>query len=83
MTTCEKHKILTADGFEDALIGYGQQFDTPVAIYDSERCMSILELRDGMTEEEAREYFEFNVLGSYVGKSTPIFINTFIGENHA
>jgi hypothetical protein len=30
--------------------------------------------RDGMTEEEALEYFHFNVVGAYVGKFTPVFI---------
>ena len=26
-----------------------------------------------MTEEEAVEFFEFNIIGAYVGESTPIF----------
>jgi len=27
-----------------------------------------------MTHEEAMEYFDFNVVGSYVGEHTPAFI---------
>jgi len=27
-----------------------------------------------MTEEEALDYFEYNVIGSYMGDGTPIFI---------
>ena len=27
-----------------------------------------------MTEEEAIDYFDFNVVGSWVGEETPIFV---------
>jgi hypothetical protein len=30
--------------------------------------------RDGMTQEEAYEFLDFNVVGSYVGDLTPIFV---------
>jgi hypothetical protein len=30
--------------------------------------------RDGMTEEEAIEFFEFNVVGAYVGGGTPVYV---------
>jgi hypothetical protein len=30
--------------------------------------------RDKMTEEEAIEYMDFNVVGSYVGDATPLFV---------
>jgi len=30
--------------------------------------------RDGMSYEEAIEYFDFNVTGAYVGEHTPMFI---------
>ena len=28
-----------------------------------------------MNEEEAEEYFEFNILGSWMGEGTPIFVH--------
>jgi hypothetical protein len=31
-------------------------------------------MRDGMTWEEAEEYFEFNQMGAWVGDSTPCFL---------
>ena len=68
---------LLADGFEDALIGLGFRFHFPVAIYDLEKCLEVLIHRDGMTCDEAQEYFDVNVAGAYVGDSTPIFIHTF------
>lgn len=65
---------LYADGFEDAIIGVGRQFNTDVVIYDEDKCLEILVLRDQMTPEEAEEFFEFNVVGAYVGDRTPIFV---------
>ena len=66
---------LLADGFEDALIGLGFQFNTPIAVYDRAQCLHILMTRDGMTEEDAEEYFSFNVIGAYMGRRTPVFID--------
>ena len=70
-------EALFADGFEDALIGVGVIFNRSLATYDMRKCLDILVNRDGMTEEEAVEYFEFNVTGSYVGENTPIFVEVF------
>ena len=67
-------EALYADGFEDAIIGVGRQFNTEVVIYDEDKCLEILVLRDQMTPEEAEEFFEFNVVGAYVGDHTPIFV---------
>ena len=66
-------EALLADGFEDALIGVGQQFNKTLAVYDRQRCIEILMERDGMSDEEAVEYFEFNVTGAWVGGNPPIF----------
>ena len=67
-------EALYADGFEDAIIGVGRQFNTEIVIYDEDKCLEILVLRDQMTPEEAEEFFEFNVVGAYVGDHTPIFV---------
>ena len=83
-------EILLADGFEEAFIGLGGQFhDEPVAVYDREKCIKILAtefqrdailMHDYKEEtnfyEQAMEYFDYNVQGSYVGKRTPIFVTT-------
>lgn len=66
-------EILLADGFENAFLGVGQQFNTFFAIYDKRKCIDILSEEMGM--EEAEEYFDFNVVGAYVGKSTPVFVD--------
>ena len=66
---------LLADGFEDALIGVAERCSQPaLAVYDTARCLQILQRRDGMTVEEAAEYFSFNTLGAWAGEHTPLFL---------
>lgn len=69
---------LLADGFEDAIIGviYPPGGESVIA-YDTYKCIQILIDRDGMSEEEALEYFQFNVAGAYVGERTPVFVQLF------
>lgn len=67
--------MLYADGFEKAIIGIGKRCSQPdIVAYDTEKILEILQNRDGMTELEAVEYFEFNIAGAWVGEETPIFI---------
>lgn len=73
--------ILLADGFEDAFIGIGQQFNRHFAIYDRDGCIKILMDRDGMNEEDAEEFFDFNVVGAFVGHGTPIFMRRMVIED--
>ena len=62
---------LKADGFDDAIIGICMK--TMVLIYDYEKIIEILMIRDGMSAEDAREFFSYNILGAYVGDKTPIY----------
>ncbi len=65
----EDETLLKADGFDEAIIGVDET--TMRLIYSVKRCIEIL-MRD-MSEEDAVEYFIFNVSGSYVGEKTPIW----------
>lgn len=68
--------ILKADGFDDAILGLGRRCGQPdLLVYDVDKCVAIL-MKDGMTDEEAIEYFEFNVVGAWMGEGTPIFLYT-------
>ena len=69
----EDHSILLADGFEEAFIGVVESMGlNPKACYSYSKCIEILS--NEMNHEEAIEYFEFNVAGSYVGEYTPAFL---------
>lgn len=70
-------EALYADGFDRALIGCAQQFNRALALYDKAKCIEIL-VKEGLSEEEACEHFEFNVVGSYVGDNTPLFYDGFV-----
>tara|TARA_R110002020_G_C16128595_1_gene760940 strand:+ start:737 stop:973 length:237 start_codon:yes stop_codon:yes gene_type:complete len=65
--------LITYYGFEEAFLGIGVQFtNSPIAVYDREKCIELL-ARD-MEYEEAEEYFEYNVIGGWVGEQTPMFL---------
>lgn len=66
--------MIKADGFDKAIIGIGSRCSQPdIIAYDVKKCIEIL-MNQGMTDEEAVEYFEFNVVGTWVGEETPIFV---------
>jgi len=70
-------ELLSADGFEDAIIGvaYDKTTSTYKLVYSKTKCLEILITRDKMSKEEAEEYFDFNVEGAYVGDATPIYVD--------
>jgi hypothetical protein len=69
------NKPLLADGFDSAVLGLSRgPGDADVAVYSIDRCIDILVKRDGMSDDEAIEYMDFNVLGAYMGPMTPIFV---------
>ena len=74
-------EMLLADGFDDCIVGTcytpGPGFR---AVYDVDRMIETLVERDGMSWEEAWEYFEFNTEGAYVGEKTPIFWRRFLED---
>jgi hypothetical protein len=79
--TDKEDMIMLVEGFEDAFIGIGTQFNRHFAIYDRQKCIEILMVHDGMEEDDAEEYFEFNVAGAWVGHGTPVFVRRMeIGE---
>ena len=59
-----------ADGFKDAFVGttIGAFGRKQVAIYDYDKCLLILMHDNGMSEEDAMEYFDYNVIGSWIGE---------------
>ena len=70
LENCEANTIFY-DGFDQAIIGI--EYESFRVIYSISKCIEIL-CKD-MSEEDAREYFDFNVVSGYVGEKTPIFCN--------
>tara|TARA_R100000742_G_C4266208_1_gene84303 strand:- start:38 stop:298 length:261 start_codon:yes stop_codon:yes gene_type:complete len=66
--------VLIADGFDDAIIGIAERYGmNPVVLYNKNKCLNIMQTRDGMSEEEATEFFYYNIVGAYMGEHTPCF----------
>ena len=64
-------KALFADGFDNAIIGYSSDIRV---IYSVSRIMETLVERDGMTPDEAIDFFNFNIECAYLGEYTPIYM---------
>ena len=62
---------MLVDGHDNALAGWSTDGKAIYRVYD---IVATLMERDGMTYEEAMEYFDFNILGAYVGEYTPIYM---------
>lgn len=74
-------EFLIPDGYPEAFLGVHRTEEEdekgePVvrAVYDEAKILQVLRERDGMSAEEAVEFFEFNVAGAYVGPGTPIYL---------
>ena len=64
---------MTEPEYDDAIIGVVERAaGSPVIAYDTQKILSILER--SMPIDEAQEYFEYNILGAYMGDKTPVYI---------
>jgi hypothetical protein len=66
--------LLFADGLDAAIVGVLLSEDAPRVVYSIPRVIEIF-CRMGMTSDEALDFFEYNVVGSYVGEQTPLFVD--------
>ena len=73
--------MLTADGFDEAIIGSIISFGRKeTVLYSTQKILDIMVERDDMTQEEALEFFDFNIIGSYNGEGMPAFLNDLGGD---
>lgn len=69
-------ELLFLDGceFDAAILGVAQRLDGLLVVaYDTELVLSVLQ--QDMSPEDALEFFEFNVAGSWLGPQTPMFVD--------
>jgi hypothetical protein len=67
--------VLEPGRFDEAVVGIVSRIDRdPVVCYSVSKIIEIL-MEDGMDEEEAYEYYEYNILGAYMGETTPMFLD--------
>lgn len=64
------------DGLESAIIGVVEEFGNGRRIlYSKDKILKILEERDLMTQGEAEEFFDYNILGLYAGEQNAVFLD--------
>ena len=67
--------MLKWDGFDNAIIGGGERCTTDsMIVYDYDKMVKVLVTRDDMSYEEAEEYIDFNIVGAWIGDTTPIIV---------
>lgn len=67
--------FLSDEEFDEAIIGVAERIgQSAVVAYDTTKLVEVLSRT--MSVDEAYEYFEFNILGAYVGERTPMFVTT-------
>ena len=72
----DEPNILFAEGFDEAIAGVIWDGERTRVVYDTELILELLMGRSEMTYEEAVEYFDFNIAGSYMGEYTPFYLET-------
>ena len=67
--------MIKADGLDEAIVGVGSRCgQEDMIVYNVDKVLEILMQRDGMSDTEAVEFFEFNIQGSWQGEETPVWV---------
>jgi hypothetical protein len=65
------------DGLDDAIIGIVEEFGNgPRILYSKPKILNILCERDSMTQSDAEEFYDYNILGLYAGEQNAVFLIT-------
>ncbi len=74
-TECEAMRLEPAEFYDPHIVGVAYRFNVgPIIAYDLQGILGA-HMAQGMTYEDAHEYFTFNTLGSWVGEGTPVFVD--------
>ena len=74
----ELEEVVLLDGLDSAILGLvaipnNVTANATVIAYSVKLILDSL-CADGMDEEDAMEYFDFNIGGAYLGEGTPVFV---------
>ena len=63
-------------GLEEAIVGVVEEFGNGRRmLYSKQKILEILCQRDGMTDSEAEEFYDYNILGLYAGEQNAVFLD--------
>jgi hypothetical protein len=64
------------DGCDEAIVGYASRINLePVVVYSYQLLVGAF-IKQGMTEDEAIDWVDYNIVGSWVGERTPLILYT-------
>jgi hypothetical protein len=62
--------------FDDAIIGIASRCAMPhIIVYSESKVIDILMKKYEMTDLDAIEWFDYNMIGAYLGEGTPMFLS--------
>jgi hypothetical protein len=68
--------FLDPEYFDEAIIGVAQRAGGLFAVaYSEPKIIALLIKHQQMSPDDALEYYQFNILGAYMGEETPVFID--------
>ena len=64
-------------GLEEVIVGIVEDFGSPgrKMLYSKRKILNILQERDLMTEGEAEEFYDYNILGLYANEQNAVFLD--------
>jgi hypothetical protein len=66
--------VMEPSHLDAAILGVVTRIGLEAVCYSTDKVIRLLMEHDGMTEEEAVEYMEFNMKGAWMGEQTPVFL---------
>ncbi len=64
------------EGCDEAIVGYASRINLePVVVYSYNSLVAVF-VKQGMSEDEAIEWVDYNIVGAWVGERTPIILYT-------
>jgi len=70
----EDATLMFAEGYDAAILGVADYAGEMLVVYDVQAIIELLQRRAGMTEQEAEEFYEYNIAGAWMGKGMPVFL---------
>lgn len=63
---------------DEAIVGVAERINlNPVVVYDVDKILEIYMNIHGMSDIDALEMYNYNLLGAWIGEETPLFLTKF------
>ena len=68
--------LLDPEYFDDAIVGIIHDFNRTAVCYSELKIIELLMSEDKMDYDEAVEYYQYNILGAWMGEWSPMYLET-------